>query len=91
MLTSRQFAAHTPDMLDRYVAYLRQPKQLVSLPFRIVGLAAAMYVLLGRSAWDSEQTHVAILIMLGGLAAIFLIDIAWWAARQYRDRRAPGI
>jgi hypothetical protein len=78
-------------MLQRVIDHQRQPKQLLTLPFRIVGFAAAMYVLLGRSAWDSEQTHVAILIMLGGLVAIFLIDIAWWAARQYRDRRAPGI
>jgi hypothetical protein len=78
-------------MLQRVIDHRRQPKQLLTLPFRIVGFAAAMYVLLGRSAWDSEQTHVAILIMLGGLVAIFLIDIAWWATRQYRDRRAPGI
>jgi hypothetical protein len=78
-------------MLHRYIAHQRQPEQLMSVPFRIVGFAAAMYVLLGRSAWDSEQTHVAILIMLVGLAAVFLIDSAWWAARQYRERRARGI
>jgi|tagenome__1003787_1003787.scaffolds.fasta_scaffold20804211_1 hypothetical protein len=75
-------------MLRRYIAHQRQPKQLVSLPFRILGLAAALYVLLGRSAWDSEQTHVALLIMFAGLAAVFLIDVAWWAAGQYRERRS---
>jgi hypothetical protein len=83
--------AHTPAMLRRFIAHQRQPQQLVSLPFRIVGFAAAMYVLLGRSAWDSEQTQVAILIVLFGLGAVFLIDIAWWVSRQYRERRARVI
>ena len=74
-------------MLSRYIAYLRQPKQLVSMPFRVVALATGIYLLISRPGWDSEQEHVAAIIIFAMVAATFVIDIAWWAARQYRERR----
>jgi hypothetical protein len=80
-------------MLRRYIEYQRQQQQLAALPFRIVGFATATYVLVSGSPWYSEQTHVAMLIILATLAATLVIDVAWWAARQYRelrDRRAQG-
>jgi membrane protein DedA with SNARE-associated domain len=75
-------------MLRRYIEHQSQPQHLMSLPFRIIGFATAIYVLITSPRWDSEQTHVATLIILATFAAMWVIDLAWWAARQYRDRRA---
>jgi hypothetical protein len=73
-------------MLRRFLDYQREPKQLVGLPFRILGMAAALYLLFGGSPWYSERTHVAALVMVAGLVATMVIDVAWWGVQQHRER-----
>ena len=76
-------------MIRRYLDYLRQPKQLVALPFRVVGMAAALYLLFGGSPWYGERTRDVTLVMIGAILATLVIDVAWWAVCRYRRRRDP--
>jgi hypothetical protein len=74
-------------VIRRYLDYLRQPKQLVAMPFRLVVMAAALYLLFGGSPWYGEPTHDVTLVMIGAIVATLVIDVAWWAVCRYRGRR----
>jgi hypothetical protein len=81
-LTARSVWAHTPSMLRRYVDYQREPKQLLTLPLRVVGVAAVAYLLL--TGTYGEDAHIALYIGLAMVAAVMLIDAAWWVAHRQR-------
>jgi hypothetical protein len=72
--------AHTPAMLQRVIDHQRQPKQLLSLPFRLVGVASVAYLCLAGTY--GEDARIALYVGLFMVAAIMLIDAAWWATHR---------
>ena len=76
---------HNLAMLRRYVDHLRQPKQLLALPFRLVGMAAAGYVLV--SGRTRHATNVAFVLIFSMLAITLAIDVAWWATHRRQASR----
>jgi hypothetical protein len=81
-LTAPPDGAHTRSMLRQYVDYQRQPKQLLTLPFRLVGVAAVAYLLL--TGTYGEDAHIALYVGLSMVVAVVLIDAAWWVAHRQR-------
>ena len=72
-------------MLQRFLDYQRQPRQLLTLPGRLVGFSAAAYIFL--IATTGEGARIALYVMLAMLAFVSLIEVAWWATHRQRADR----
>jgi len=57
-LTALWIRGHTPAMLQRFIDYQRQPRQLLTLPARLVAFSAAAYILL--TVTTGEREHIAL-------------------------------
>ena len=85
-LTALWIRGHTPAMLQRFIDYQRQPRQLLTLPARLVAFSAAAYILL--TVTTGEREHIALYVMLAMLATVSLIEVTWWVTHRKRANRS---
>jgi hypothetical protein len=79
-LTAPPDTAHTPAVLQRVIDHQREPRQLLTLPFRFVGIAAVAYVFFsGASDRDLRAAALLVVVML---ATTMLIEAAWWVTHR---------
>jgi hypothetical protein len=57
----------------RTVAYNRQPRRLVLLPFQAIALALAAYAL-----WTGDPSRTLALVMVGLVAFGMVFEGVWW-------------
>ena len=72
-------------MLQRFIDYQRQPRQLLTLPARLVAFSAAAYIFL--TVTTGEHAHIALYVMLAMLAIVSVIEVAWWVTHRKRVNR----